>query len=182
MPRTITAKRYTNFADMKRDEYRWAQSQPPNTRFVATLHWTLENIKAEIKQQDYIDLIAKLEKHAVRYLIVGGYAVDYYTQPRVTKDIDIWIEASDENAVHVYSGVAGMEPIGVNVLTTIPGLAFEQAWEHRVAAGIEGTELCAYYISRHDLIAAKLTSGRLRDLADVSEIREASELPRTEAV
>ena len=171
MPRNITVKRYTNIADMKRDEYRWAQSQPPNTRFVDTLHWTLENLRAEGKQQSYIDLIAKLEKHAVRYLIVGGYGVSYYTQPRFTRDIELWIEASDENAVRVYA--AEMEPITVNLLTAISGLDFEQAWEHRVAAGIEGTELFAYFISRDDLITAKLASGSLRDLADVDEIREA---------
>jgi hypothetical protein len=182
MPRTVTVKRYTSFADMKRDEYRWAQSQPTNTRFVDTLNWTLTNLKAEIKQQDYINLIAKLEKYAVRYLIVGGYAVSYYTQPRFTQDLDIWVEASDEvgssdfetNAV--YPPVAGIEPIKVDVLTTLPGVIFADAWEHRVAAGIAGTKLSAYFISREDLIAAKLASGRLRDLADVDEIREAQTL------
>jgi hypothetical protein len=157
---------------MKRDEYRYAQSQPPNTRFADTLHWTLTNLRAEAKQQDYINLIAKLEKYAVRYLIVGGYAVSYYSQPRFTQDLEIWVEASDEN---VDVPVAGIEPIKVNVLTTLPGVIFADAWEHRVAAGVAGTQLSAFYISREDLIAAKLASGRLRDLADVDEIREASE-------
>lgn len=52
--------------------------------------------------QDFKELLNIFNRNGVRYLIVGGYAVMKYTEPRFTKDLDIWIEASFENARKVF--------------------------------------------------------------------------------
>lgn len=198
---TIIAKRYASFDAMKRDEYRYWQARPTNTRFRTTLNWSLEIYRlkdARITTPDYIALLTMLEKHEARYLIVGGYAVSYHSQPRPTKDLDIWIAADADNAPRVYAALAkygapiaqwspadfaaegeffrfGREPLGLDVLTSIPGISFAEAWPHRIAAGIAGTALQAFFISREDLIAAKRAAGRLQDLADIEAIETATE-------
>ncbi len=52
-------------------------------------------------EKDYEDLLRLLNKHKVKYLIVGSFAVAFYTKPRYTKDIDILIEPSAANAYKV---------------------------------------------------------------------------------
>jgi hypothetical protein len=135
--------------------------------------------------------------HNVKYLIVGAYAVSIYAQPRATKDLDILVKPDSENAKAVYAALAqfgaplqgltladfaapgsffrmGREPVAVDILSEIPGVEFDAAWQTRVEAWIdEKTGLKAYFISKDDLIAAKLASGRMRDLGDVEDIRAA---------
>jgi hypothetical protein len=73
----------------------------------------------------------------------------------------------------------GREPVGVDILTTIPGVEFDAAWPGRVEDLIDpATGLKASFISREDWIAAKLASGRGQDLADVEAIRKAAESQR----
>jgi len=68
----------------------------------------------------------------------------------------------------------GREPVGVDILTVIPGVEFGAAWDRRVEDVVdEANNLRASFISREDLIKAKLASGRPQDLADVSAIQEA---------
>jgi predicted nucleotidyltransferase len=51
-----------------------------------------------VLNQDFKELIQSLNDNQVRYLVIGGYAVALHGHPRYTKDIDIWIEMSSENA------------------------------------------------------------------------------------
>jgi len=149
--------------------------------------------------QDYKDLLNAFHAHGVKYLIVGGYAVIFHAQPRATKDIDLFIKADATNAQATYGALAefgmplnnirpedfadrsnffrfGNAPCGVDILPELPGVDFDQAWERRVEGVIDpGTGLQAFFISKEDLIASKLASGRLRDLADVEDIRAATE-------
>jgi len=149
--------------------------------------------------QDYKDLLSAFQSHGVKYLIVGGLAVIYHSQPRFTKDMDLFIKADDENARATYAALAefgaplkdirpedltdpdsffrfGREPKGFDILPAIPGVDFDAAWERRVETVVDpATGLTANFISAEDLIASKLASGRLRDLADVDEIRKAQE-------
>ncbi|MGO9232417.1 MAG: DUF6036 family nucleotidyltransferase [Bryobacteraceae bacterium] len=154
--------------------------------------------------QDYKDLLSAFHAHGVRYLIVGGYAVIIHGQPRFTKDIDLFIKADVANAEATYAALAsfgaplegirpeefadrsgffrfGRDPRGIDILPDLPGVDFDAAWERRVEEVLDAeTGLTASFISRDDLIAAKLASGRPQDLADVSAIREAmrSQAPR----
>jgi hypothetical protein len=148
--------------------------------------------------QDYKDLLSAFHAHGVRYLIVGGYAVIFHSQPRFTKDIDFFIKADPANAQATYAALAefgaslqdirpedfaergsffrfGRDPHGFAILPDIPGVDFDAAWERRVEGLMDPTTgLKAFFISKDDLIAAKLASGRTRDLADVEDIRAAS--------
>jgi hypothetical protein len=146
---------------------------------------------------DFKELLSAFNAHNVKYLVVGGYAVSFHAQPRATKDLDLFIQADPDNASAAYAALAsfgaplagierrdladpskffrfGRPPISVDILSGIDGVEFEQAWERRVEGVIDpATGLTAFFISKSDLIAAKLAAGRLRDLADVEEIREA---------
>jgi len=148
--------------------------------------------------QDYRDLLSAFHAHGVKYLIVGGYAMIFHAQPRFTKDIDLFIKADPRNAQATFAALAefgaplqginpedftdrgsffrfGRDPHGFDILPDIPGVDFDNAWERKVEGVIDAVAgLNAFFISKEDLIAAKLASGRARDLADVEELRAAS--------
>ena len=149
--------------------------------------------------EDFLELLSAFNAHNVRYLIVGGYAVSFHAQPRVTKDIDILILPEAENAKAVYEALAsfgaplvgisvsdfsdrkkffriGREPVAVDILPEIEGVDLDRAWARRVEAVIDDRRgLKAFFISKEDLVASKLASGRPQDIADVAAIREADE-------
>src|SRR5437016_13817172 len=60
---------------------------------------------SRILPADYKDILAAFAKHRVRYLVIGGYAVIYYTEPRYTRDFDVWVDRSAENARRVYDAL-----------------------------------------------------------------------------
>jgi hypothetical protein len=130
----------------------------------------------------------------VRYLVVGGYAVMKYTEPRFTKDLDLWISTDEENSKAVFSALKefgaplkgltphdftergyfyqmGNSPFRLDIMMSIPGVEFETAWEHREEVLLEGLTLP--FISRADLITAKDASGRAQDLLDAENLRKA---------
>jgi hypothetical protein len=149
--------------------------------------------------------LSAFHAHGVRYLIVGGYAVIFHSQPRFTKDIDLFIKADSANAQATYAALAefgarlegirpedfaergsffrfGRDPRGFDILPDIPGVDFDAAWERRVEGAIDAkTGFKAFFISREDLIAAKLASGRPQDLADVDAIHKAEASQSEEA-
>jgi hypothetical protein len=149
--------------------------------------------------QDFKDLLSAFNALGVKYLIVGGYAVSFHSQPRFTKDMDLFIKAGQANAKATYAALArfgapldaiseedladprqfirfGREPVAIDILPGVDGVDFDAAWERRVEGVIDPQSgLIAFFISRDDLIASKLAAGRMRDLADVEEIREAAE-------
>lgn len=144
--------------------------------------------------KDQIDLLSAFNAHGVEYLIVGGHAVNIYTQARFTKDLDILIRGTEANAQRVYSALAvfgaplqgmspadfagkadqffqiGIEPDRIDIMQSIPGVAFEDAWTAATAGTVEGVPV--RFISREHLIANKLAAGRARDLGDVDELRK----------
>lgn len=143
---------------------------------------------------DFRDLLSTFNAHEVRYLVVGGYAVMKYTEPRYTKDLDLWIEASPDNAQAVFaalrafgaplSGITagdfeaagtiyqmGRPPVRVDILTAIDGIRFPEAWANRVATDFAGVP--ANVIARLDLLTNKRASGRLRDQLDVENLMNA---------
>jgi hypothetical protein len=145
---------------------------------------------------NFKDLLSALNACGARYLVVGGYAVMLYTEPRFTKDLDIWIEASPDNAARVYRALAGfgaplsgiqvkdftvadliyqlgMPPSRVDILTSISGVDFEDAWKRRRVA--EFGDIPTMFIGLGDLIANKRTTGRTTDLADCERLEEAAD-------
>ncbi|MFM9873570.1 MAG: hypothetical protein ACKVQS_08925 [Fimbriimonadaceae bacterium] len=130
----------------------------------------------------------------MNYLLIGGHALSFYIAPRYTKDLDIWIESSKENARKVITvlklfgaplldlveedfytpGVIfqiGVEPNRIDILSAIDGIDFSDAWPNRMQTTI-GT-YPVNVISKADLIKNKRSTGRLRDLADVQDLERA---------
>jgi len=145
--------------------------------------------------QDFKELLSAFNAGQVRYLIVGGYAVSFHAQPRATKDLDILIGADAENSKAVYAALAkfgapieglsakdfaepdnffrmGTPPVMVDIMPKISGVEFEEAWSRRVDVQIDD-DLSVPFISRQDLLTAKLSAGRAQDLIDV--LRESNE-------
>jgi hypothetical protein len=142
---------------------------------------------------DYVDLFRAFNAADARYLVVGGYAVIFHTEPRYTKDIDIWVEPTAENAPRVYRALAefgapleglstrdltdpllvyqiGIEPNRVDVIMGVPGLDFEPAYLRAVRTTYGGEAI--RIVSLADLITAKRAAGRLQDLLDVERLTE----------
>jgi hypothetical protein len=136
---------------------------------------------------DFRDLLSAFADEGVEYLLVGGYAVAFHAEPRATKDMDLWIAGSSENVERVFRALArfgapahvlealrtqgpdefiffGRPPIRIDLLRSIPGVEFDDAWPHRVATLWHDVPVLV--IGRDDLIAAKRASGRPRDLED----------------
>ena len=145
---------------------------------------------------DFKELLSILEKHKVRYLVVGGYAVMKYTEPRFTKDLDLWITTDEENARAVFAALKefgaplkgltphdftekgyfyqmGNPPLRLDIMMSIPGVEFESAWGNR--EGVRLGEFVIPFISKADLIEAKEASGRPQDLIDAEKLRKAEQ-------
>jgi len=140
---------------------------------------------------DFKDLLRAFAKHGVKYLIAGGYAVIHHTQPRFTKDLDVWVQPTMENARKVAAALRefgvplievteadfaqegtqfmiGRPPSAIDFLTSIPGLRFDDAWLNHVTDEDEGFPV--HYLGRGDLKTAKKKAGRAVDLADLEEL------------
>jgi predicted nucleotidyltransferase len=146
-------------------------------------------------EQNLRELLFALNRHHVKYVVIGGYAVFVHAQPRMTKDLDVFIESSPVNALAVYKALAefgapladftvedfhtpticarfGNPPYCFDVLQQIAGIDFATVYANSEEMLIDG-DLPARYISAEDLIVNKLASARPQDLADVAAIRQA---------
>lgn len=141
---------------------------------------------------DLTELLNLFKKYNVRYLVVGGYAVMKYTEPRFTKDVDFLISVDTQNSVSVYKALKefgaplenlspvdfsakgyfyqmGRAPLRVDIMMSIQGVDFEDAWKNREEVEINGISIP--FIAKNDLIRAKETSGRPQDLIDAEKLR-----------
>ena len=132
-------------------------------------------------------VFASFQKNDVKYLVIGGIAAVLYGVPRATFDLDVLIEATEDNAERLLSAMieAGLgtasltnaadvlskeitiftDRIRLDVQTSTPGISFEPAWQRRVTMTYRGQTL--EVISLGDLIASKKASGRDVDLEDL---------------
>jgi hypothetical protein len=127
------------------------------------------------------------QRYDVRYLVIGGIAAILYGVPRATFDLDILIEATPDNAKQLLDALldAGMgtasltnvedllsneitvfkDWVRIDVLTTAPGIDFQEAWKRRETMMYQGQTFSV--VSRKDLISSKKALGRAVDLEDV---------------
>lgn len=142
--------------------------------------------------RDFEEFFALLNRHEVRYLVVGGYAFAIHAKPRFTDDLDILLWMDERNAERVLETLSdfgfaelnlstqdllkpeqiiqiGNPPLRIDLLTSIQGVDFEGAWGRRVP-GRYGRE-SAYFISKEDLIRNKQAVGRKQDLADLDYLQ-----------
>lgn len=126
--------------------------------------------------------------HGARFLVVGGHAVAFHAKPRFTKDVDVFVESSADNAQRVLDALEefgfgnvglvvgdftqpdrvvqlGYPPSRIDILTSIDGVGFEEAWQGR-SLGRYG-ETPVPFLGKADLIKNKRASGRQQDLLDL---------------
>ncbi len=141
--------------------------------------------------QDFKEFIQLLNDNQVHYLVVGGYAVALHGYPRYTKDIDIWIELTQENANHIVETLAqfgfaalglkesdflvedqviqlGYAPNRIDIITTLSGITFHECYDKRLSVEIDGVNV--NFIDRENLRKNKKATGRLQDLADLEKL------------
>ncbi len=152
--------------------------------------WEMLELAEEIRGvkprlQKLLCLLSELE---VEYLIVGGFAVMKYGEPRYAKDLDVWVRNSAKNLVRVVEALAkfgipldhdginagtekqvfyqiGVARARIDILTEITGVEFSDAWSKRVASTFFGVSV--HFISLDDLVANKQALGRSGDLKDM---------------
>ena len=153
--------------------------------------------------KNFIDLLSALNSHGARYLVVGGYAVSYHSQPRGTKDMDIFYSTDKGNTIAIFQALAeygaplaglapedfadpekmfrfGRPPYQVDFLPILTGVDFEDAWRDRVMVAV-ADNLEAPYISGDLLKENKRAFGRLQDLADVEAIEHCEQVIREQS-
>ena len=143
--------------------------------------------------KDLREFIELLNSSGVEYLVVGAFAVAWHGHPRFTADIDFLVGTTEANTLSM-AGVLdafgfrslgikpddlsrpgqiiqlGVKPNRIDLITSITGVEFSQAWTRRVQGSIGGIPV--FYISREDLIRNKEAAGRPKDLADAAALRE----------
>jgi hypothetical protein len=142
---------------------------------------------------DFLDLLRAFIAADARFLIVGAHALAVHGRPRATGDLDVWIDATIENARRVIDALRvfgaplagltetdlasptvvfqiGLPPRRIDILTTLTGVAFGEAWPDRVVHEVEGVRLP--FIGRRAFVANKRATGRARDLADLDDLGE----------
>lgn len=159
-----------------------------------------DTVDASAFSPDVVEFISLLQRHAVRYLIVGGEAVIYYGYTRLTGDVDFFYDREPRNTDRLFSALSefwggavpgisnaeellaedvvvqfGRPPNRIDLISRIDGISFDEAWSTRKPVDIEGAEepVTALFIGMDSLIANKRASGRPKDLEDLAYLEEA---------
>lgn len=145
-------------------------------------------------EKDYEEFLSLLNTHNVRYCIIGAFAVAFYAKPRYTKDIDILVEPTKENAQKILKVLEGFgfgelsisiedltregnilqlgyEPVRIDLLNELEGFQFHDIWQNK-AIGEYGSER-VYFIGLNDLIRNKKQSNRKSDQLDIELLEKA---------
>jgi hypothetical protein len=143
--------------------------------------------------QDFKEFIQLLNDNQVKYLVIGGYAVAVHGHPRYTKDIDIWIEISEENAQKLVIALTqfGFESLGltsddfqtpyqiiqlgyppnrIDLITNPDGIDFQTCYDSKIEVTLN--DVPVKFINLDNLKKNKLASGRLQDLADLEKLQD----------
>lgn len=144
------------------------------------------------RSTDFEELLACFNAKSVKAIVVGGHALAFHGRPRFTKDLDVLVEPTHENAERVMEALTafgfgsvgltpddfcepgrivqlGIAPNRIDLLTSIDGVTFEDAWAGR-ATGMFGAEPVAY-LGRAEFLRNKRAAGRPQDLADIDAIQ-----------
>ena len=141
--------------------------------------------------RDFKEFIEFLNQNEVRYLVVGGYAVSFHGYPRYTKDLDIWIQVSADNADRVVRAITdfgfaslglkqedflqpgvivqiGYPPLRIDLLTQPSGVDFASCYANKLAIDLDGLKVDV--IGLEDLKTNKRASGRTQDMLDLENL------------
>ena len=138
---------------------------------------------------DFRDILSAFAAAVVEYLLVGAYALAVHGLPRATGDLDLWVNTAGKTPQRVRRALErfgaaldqltlkdltqrdvvfqiGVAPRRIDVMTSVDGVDFADAWARRLDTDLEG--LTVHVISRDDLVLNKQAAGRPQDLADVA--------------
>jgi hypothetical protein len=138
--------------------------------------------------QDFVDLLRAFAAADVRFLIVGAYALAIHGRPRATGDLDVWIDATPENARRVWQALGafgaplseiseadfgvpgvvyqiGLPPGRIDILTELTGVTFSEAWDDKIRRPFG--EVDVDFIGRATFVRNKRATGRPKDLGDI---------------
>ncbi|MEX2565885.1 MAG: hypothetical protein WD431_08085 [Cyclobacteriaceae bacterium] len=146
-----------------------------------------------IFEADFIDFIKLLNLHKVEYMVIGAHALAFHGRPRHTGDLDIWIKPTNDNASkliivlndfgfgslniteqdflknnHVIQ--LGYPPLRIDILNTISGVEFDEAYQNKVEGKIDG--LNVNFINVNEFIKNKEATGRQKDLGDIESLKK----------
>lgn len=139
-------------------------------------------------EKDYEELLELFNKNKVRYCIIGSFALAFYARPRYTKDLDILVEPTQQNARKILAALnefgfgelalseddfiepeqiiqLGYEPVRIDLITSIAGMDFEKIWSNR-SSGKFG-DIVVFFIGLKEFIESKKNADRLQDRADL---------------
>jgi hypothetical protein len=148
--------------------------------------------------QDFKEFFKSLNARDVEFLVVGGVAYNFYAPPRATKDIDVWIRPTVENATAFLTAltefgfahaldakelvekdkvlILGRPPNRIDILTRPDGIEWEDCWSRRVTSDYAGEPIA--FLALDDLLASKLAAGRDQDLVDAKKLRAIADRKR----
>ena len=151
-------------------------------------------------EKDFIDFVELLNKHEVEHMVVGGYALAFHGEPRMTGDMDIWIDRAETNATKMVDvmnefGMAslgfskedflkegiinqvGYPPLRIDIMNEIDGVTYRQAIADKQT--FKAGKLLIFYIGRNDFIKNKEATARKKDLKDAKKLKDQSKSPRS---
>lgn len=142
-------------------------------------------------ERDFVEMLSVLNAAGAEYLVVGAHALAAHGVPRATGDLDIWVRATPDNARRVLAALRefgaplfdlsaedlsqpetvfqiGVVPVRIDLLTSISGVDFEEAWAGRIPGVVDGVAFGV--IGREDLLRNKRATGRPKDLLDAETL------------
>jgi hypothetical protein len=143
--------------------------------------------------RDFAEMLRALSDAGAEFLVVGAHARAAYGEPRATKDLDIWIRATPENAQRVWTALEsfgaplfdlsvddlaspgmtvqfGVPPYRIDLLTDITGVTFDEAWPNRTTATFAGAAYAV--IGKREFVRNKRAAGRPQDLVDADHVEQ----------
>jgi hypothetical protein len=192
---TVWLRRCASFEEEAEADREYWSGFAPDERvaLIADLRqeWNTMNNANEPPSRDFKDFLELLTKHDVKALIIGAFAVAFHAKPRFTKDLDIFVEATPDNAERLLRAIdafgfgtlgltvddfaprritqLGYPPNRIDLVTSIDGVTFEDAWSSRVAGKYGG--VAVWYIGREALVRNKTAAARPQDLMDLATLR-----------
>jgi hypothetical protein len=192
---TVWLRRCASFAEeAEADREYWSVFAPDErVALIADLRqeWNTMNGVNEPPSRDFRDFLELVAQYDVKALIIGAFAVAFHAKPRFTKDLDIFVEATPDNAERLLHAIdvfgfdtlgltvddfapgrvtqLGFPPNRIGLVTSIDGVTFDDAWASRVA-GKYG-DIDVWYIGRDALVRNKAAAARPQDLMDLATLR-----------
>jgi hypothetical protein len=146
----------------------------------------------ELLSRDFVEFIELLNSNSVRYLVAGRYAVAFHGPPRYTKDLEVWVQRSPDNAHNLLKALdafgfgsvdiseedflkenhviqLGYPPNRIDLLTSLKGVIFDACYASKIQAEVSGIPID--FIDIDSLKRNKLASGRPQDIADVENLQ-----------